>query len=76
MYTRVIGLMIKQKAPEFIPIWTVPNIKVIGKKINNMEKEKKPGQMELCMMEIIFLVKNMVMENLDGVMVQYTLDNS
>jgi hypothetical protein len=51
---KVIGSMIKLRDKVFIPTWMVPNIKESGKKISSMEKERKPGLMELCTKEIIF----------------------
>jgi len=49
MSMRVIGLMIKLKDLEYILIWMVLNIKVNGKKTNNMVRVKNAGQMELYM---------------------------
>jgi hypothetical protein len=63
---KVIGLMIKQKATESTLIWMVRNIRASGKKINNMDKEKKLGQMVLFMKETIYKGKNMDKDYLDG----------
>ena len=46
-----------------------------GKKINNMEKEKKYGLMVLGMKVIILMVKNMVKENFIGLMVLHMKEN-
>ena len=50
-------------------------MKVIGKKINKMEQEKKVGQMVLLMKVIINKVKKVVKVNLNGLMVVHMKDN-
>jgi hypothetical protein len=51
------------------------NMKVIGKKINKMEQEKKVGLMVLLMKVIINKVKKVVKVNLNGLMVVHMKDN-
>ena len=51
MFMREIGLMIRPREWVFTLIWTVLSILESGKKINSMDKERKLGQMELCMKE-------------------------
>ena len=46
-----------------------------GVMIFNMEKAKKVGQMALCIMENIWLVKNMVAESTAGMMDQDMMVN-
>lgn len=41
-----------------------------------MEREKKHGLMELCMKAITYKERNMEWESSDGLMAQYTQDNS
>ena len=47
----------------------VPNTRVIGKKINNMDKASKLGQMEQGMMDLTYLERNMELVNSLGPMV-------
>ena len=49
------------------------NMKVIGKKINNMDKELKLGRMELNMMDSTFMARSMDKEDLLGLMAAHTL---
>lgn len=70
-----IGLTTKLKAREYILIWMELSMKDIGKKTNNMEKERKYGQMELCMKGTMLKERSMVMVSLDGQMGHYTLVN-
>lgn len=68
--------MIKQKVLVNILIWMALSTKDTGKKINNMEKVKNHGLMELCMRVIMFMEKSMVTVNLNGQTVQYMKVNS
>ena len=52
------------------------NIKEIGKKINSMGKEEKPGLMELLIMEIMLKEKSTDKENLHGLTGALMKDNS
>lgn len=53
-----IGRMIKPMVMEYIVTWTELDMKVIGKKINNMEKDLKHGLMEPAIEETMLKVKN------------------
>ena len=59
------------------PIVTLmePNTKVIGRKINKMEKDLSHGQMALHTKVIINKEKNVVLENSSGRMDQYMKGN-
>lgn len=59
MYMREIGKMIRLMGKDYINTWMELNILVIGSRINNMEREKKCGQMGHFMKEITLWVKNM-----------------
>lgn len=60
----------------FIHIWMEHNIKENGKRINNTEREEKPGLMEQCMKEIMSQEKSMEWVNFNGQMVRFIRDNS
>lgn len=76
MCMREIGKMIRLMDLVVISILTAQNMKVIGKKINSMDTEKKHGQMELAMKEIIKTAKRMEKASLCGLMVQPMRDSS
>ena len=75
MYMKENGLMIKLKVTEYILIWMEHNIKDSGKKISSMAMVKRHGLMEQCTKEIMFLVKSMVLVDLDGLTVPSTKDS-
>lgn len=75
MFTKVIGLVIKQMDMVFTRIKMGHSIRDNGKKINRMEKVKKHGLMGLCTMAITYLVKSMVKAHLYGQMDRCTLDS-
>jgi hypothetical protein len=62
--------MIKPMDLVFTYILMEQSMKVIGKKINKMELERKHGQMELGIVVIIKMVKNVVKVNFIGQMGQ------
>ena len=76
MCTRENGKMTRLMGMENTCTPMVPNTKVIGKKINNTEKEKKHGLMVLAMKVTTLMERKMVMVNSSGLMVQPTKDNS
>ena len=49
MFMKVIGLVTKQRALVFTPIWMELSTKASGKKINSMVRARSLGQMEQCM---------------------------
>ena len=70
------GSMTKHKALVFILIWMELNMLVRGMKINSMEKERKVGQMALCMRVIMFLERSKVLVIFSGLMDRCTLGSS
>ena len=56
MFTQETGWMLKPMDLEHITIKMVQSMKDSGKKINNMEKALKHGQMEKNTMGIIYMV--------------------
>lgn len=62
----VTGLTTKHTDLEVILILMVPNIKVIGKMINNTEKAKNNGLMALSTQVATNMVKKTVLENSSG----------
>ena len=68
MYMMDNGLTIKPMALESIVILTVQNMKDIGKKINNMVTDWKPGQMAPNTKANTFKEKNMEPEGSHGLM--------
>ena len=62
--------MTKQTDGEYINIQMVHNMKDNGRMINRMEKAMKYGQMALSMKERIVKGRNMVLENINGMMAQ------
>ncbi len=68
MFTKVIGKMIKRMVMEPIVIWMELNMKDIGLKINNMEKDWKHGQMVQHIKVNMYKEKNMEKENSLGQM--------
>ena len=73
---REIGKMIRLMGKDYINTWMELNILVIGSRINNMEREKKCGQMGHFMKEITLWVKNMEQGSLLGQTNLSTQDNS
>lgn len=74
--TMVNGLTIKLMALESIVILTGQNMKDIGKKINNMVMDWKPGQMAPNTKANTFKEKNMELEGSHGLMEVHIMDNS
>ena len=70
------GSMIKLMALESIVILMELSMKDIGKKINNMVMDQKPGQMVPDMKANTFKEKNMGLEGLHGLMEVLIMDNS
>lgn len=66
MYMRESGQMTKLMEEVSIYIWMEPNTMENGKKTNNMDMDKRPGQMGLNMKAIMNMVRNMVLEPLNG----------
>ena len=62
------GRRTKQMDTEFIPIWTVQDMKENGWMIFNMVREMNHGPMAVNMKENINKDKNMVMEHIIGQM--------
>jgi hypothetical protein len=60
--------MIRLMAMGSIVILMELSMKVIGKRISNMDKVLKHGQMELNMMDSIFMERSMDKEDLHGLM--------
>lgn len=59
MFTKENGSMIRLRAMECILIWMGLSTRVTGKKISNMVRVRKPGQMALCTKGIISMVRSM-----------------
>lgn len=70
------GLMTKLMVMECIVIQMELNMKVIGKKINNMDKDLKHGLMEPNIMVIMFKEKNMEQVNSHGLTEALIMVNS
>jgi hypothetical protein len=71
MFMKVNGRMTKPTDMADICTQTEQNTKDTGKKINSMEKEKKPGPTVPATKEIMLREKKMVLVNLDGQMVAH-----
>jgi len=68
--TKVNDIIIKLRGKEIISILMEQNIVDNGKEIFNMEKEWKPGLMDLILKVLLFMVSKKDMVSLFGVMVQ------
>jgi hypothetical protein len=68
--------MIRQKALVYILIWMELNMKVNGKKINNMARAKRLGQMEHCTRETMYMGRNMELASSYGQMDLFIMANS
>lgn len=69
------GKMIRPMGMENICIQMALNTRVNGKKISNMVRVKKPGQMVLAMKVIMLKERKMALVNLNGLMAPHTKDN-
>jgi len=76
MYMKDNGLMIKLMDTVNIAILTEQNMRVIGKKTSNMETVLKLGQMAQNMTANTSKAKSMVLDDLHGPMVVYSMGNS
>jgi len=73
MFTRAIGKMIRLMAGGYMSTWMEPNTSEIGKMIDNMVMAWKLGQTPQNMKVIMNMVKNTVLELLNGLKIHYTL---
>ena len=71
IFLRVNGQTTKQMDMEYIYILMVQNIKDHGKIIYSMGLANNNGKMDLNILEIIYKVKNMEKENINGLLNQY-----
>ena len=74
MYTMVNGQMTKHMDLESIVILMGPNMKDIGKKINNMVKDQKHGQMAPNMKDNMYKERNTEREDSHGLMEVLIMD--
>lgn len=75
MFILANGKMIRLMDMDSIFTQMVQDMKVIGKKTNNMEKEKKYGLMELVMKETTMKEEKMDLADFNGQITQLMRDN-
>ena len=75
MFMKEIGLMIKQMEKEFTPTWMELDTLESGKWTNNMDEDKKYGQIMLLMKGSINMGRNMGKEYLNGQMELLIMEN-